>query len=79
MDGVKMNQDSLVRRLRGKSGTKVNVEVKRVGVKDLVSFDIRRDKIPVKSIDVSFMINDTTGYIKLSKFTRTSYKEFMEA
>jgi len=77
--GVKMNQDSLVRRLRGKSGTKVNVEVKRVGVKDLVSFDIRRDKIPVKSIDVSFMINDTTGYIKLSKFTRTSYKEFMEA
>ena len=77
--GVKMNQDSLVRRLRGKSGTNVRVGVKRYGVKDLVSFDIKRDKIPVKSVDVSYMINDTLGYIKLSKFTRTSHSEFMES
>lgn len=77
--GVNMNQDSLVSRLRGKSGTMVNVSVKRVGVNELVGFDIKRDKIPVKSLDVSYMINDTTGYIKLSKFTRTSYKEFMDA
>jgi carboxyl-terminal processing protease len=77
--GIKMNQDSLVSRLRGKSGTMVNVSVKRVGVKDLIGFDIKRDKIPVKSLDVSYMINDTTGYIKLSRFTRTSYKEFMDA
>src|SRR5690606_5212441 len=43
------------------------------------SFDITRDKIPMKSVDVHYMINDTLGYIKLSKFTRTSYTEFMEA
>lgn len=77
--GVKMDQDSLVTRLRGKSGSKVNVEIKRVGVKNLISFDIKRDKIPVKSLDVAFMINDTTGFIKLSKFTKTSYMEFMSA
>jgi carboxyl-terminal processing protease len=76
--GVKMPQDSLIGKLRGESGSVVNVMVKRMGVKDLVSFDITRDKIPVKSVDVAYMINDTTGYIKLSKFTKTSYQEFME-
>ncbi len=77
--GVKMNQDSLVTRLRGKSGTMVKVDVKRVGVDGLISFDIKRDKIPVKSVDVAYMIDDTLGYIKLSKFSRTSHKEFTEA
>jgi carboxyl-terminal processing protease len=77
--GIKMDQDSLVSKLRGKSGSVVNVEVMRVGVKNLISFDIKRDKIPVKSLDVSYMINDTTGYIKLSKFTKTSYMEFVSA
>ncbi|MGE0091321.1 MAG: S41 family peptidase [Bacteroidales bacterium] len=77
--GVKMDQDSLVKRLRGKSGSVVKVDVKRMGFDKLVSFDITRDKIPVKSIDVAYMVNDTLGYMKLSKFTRTSYTEFMEA
>ena len=77
--GIKMSQDSLVSRLRGKSGSMVTVSVKRIGVDKLISFDIKRAKIPVKSIDVSYMINDTLGYVKLSKFTRTSYNEFMEA
>ncbi|NCB18745.1 MAG: S41 family peptidase [Bacteroidia bacterium] len=77
--GVQMIQDSLVKRLRGKSGTIVKVDVKRMGSDKLISFDITRDKIPMKSVDVHYMINDTLGYIKLSKFTRTSYTEFMEA
>jgi carboxyl-terminal processing protease len=77
--GIKMKQDSLVKKLRGKSGTLVKVDVKRNGLDKLVSFDIKRDKIPVKSVDVAYMINDTLGYVKLSKFTRTSHKEFMEA
>lgn len=77
--GVKMSQDTLVSFLRGKSGSMVNVSVKRMGVDKLISFDIKRDKIPIKSVDVSYMINDTLGYVKLSKFTRTSYSEFMEA
>lgn len=77
--GVKMEQDSLVKRLRGKSGTIVKVDILRIGNNKLISFDITRDKIPVKSVDVNYMINDTLGYIKLSKFTRTSYSEFMSA
>ncbi|MBR6270418.1 MAG: S41 family peptidase, partial [Bacteroidales bacterium] len=46
---------------------------------DPIPFDIIRDKIPQKSVDVAFMLNDTTGYVKLSKFSRTSYLEFVKA
>ena len=77
--GVKMPQDSMVSRMRGPSGTKVLIEVKRSGVADLVPFEIVRDKIPMKSVDCAFMVNDTTGYIRLSKFARTTYDEFMTA
>ena len=76
--GVKLNQDSLVKRLKGPQGSKVNIEVMRDGLDELVPFTLKRDKIPVKSVDVAFMINDTLGYIKLAKFARTSYKEFVE-
>lgn len=72
--GVKMSQDSLVKMMRGPSGTTVNLTVQRDGQK--VDFEIQRGKIPVKSIDVAYMIDDTTGYIKLSKFTKMSYMEF---
>lgn len=75
--GVRMPQDSMVRMMRGPSGTDVNLEILREG--EMVSFTITRGVIPVKSVDVSFMLDDTTGYIKLSKFTRTSYLEFMSA
>lgn len=75
--GVKFPQDSMIRLLRGVSGSKVNVKVKRE--KETVDFTIVRGKIPVKSIDVAYMINDTTGYIKLSKFSKSTYMEFLEA
>lgn len=77
--GVKINQDSLVKLLKGPRGSKVHVEVKRDNLAELVPFDIIRDKIPVKSVDVALMIQDSLGYVKLSKFSRTSYKEFLKA
>lgn len=77
--GVKMNQDSLVKLLKGPQGSKVHVEVKRDNLAELVPFDIIRDKIPVKSVDVALMVQDSLGYVKLSKFSRTSYKEFLKA
>ena len=77
--GVKMHQDSLVKRLRGASGSTVKVGIKRGGAKELVHFDIKRDKIPVKSVDVGYMVDDSTGYIKLSKFSKTSHEEFLSA
>lgn len=77
--GRKMPQDSMMLYMRGKEGTKVNISVKREGEPNLISFNITRGKIPLNSVDVSFMINDTTGYIKLSKFARTTYSEFLSA
>jgi len=73
--GKGVPQDSLVKMMRGPSGTEVNLEVLRDG--EAVPFTITRGIIPVKSVDVAYMMNDTTGYVKLSKFTRTSYQEFM--
>ena len=63
--------------MKGPKGTKVKITVSRDGT--LIPFDITRDKIPVHCIDAAFMVNDTTGYIKLSKFTRTTYVEFLAA
>ena len=77
--GVNMPQDTMVRLMRGKKGTKVLISVEREGEKEPVVFEIIRDKIPQKSVDVAFMLNDTTGYIKLSKFSRTSYIEYLKA
>ena len=75
--GTKTPQDTMVRMMKGPKGTKVRITVSRAGTD--IPFDITRDKIPVHCIDAAFMVNDTTGYIKLSKFTRTTYVEFLEA
>ena len=75
--GVKTPQDSMVRLMKGPAGTKVKITVSRDGL--VIPFDIVRDKIPMHCVDADFMINDTTGYIKLSKFSRTTYKEFKAA
>lgn len=75
--GTKTPQDSMIRRMKGPSGTTVKIHVNRDG--EQVTFDITRGKIPVHSIDAAFMIDETTGYIKLAKFSRTTYKEFAEA
>ena len=75
--GNKTPQDSMVRLMKGPSGTKVKITVNRDGA--LIPFEITRAKIPVNCVDAAFMINDTTGYIKLSKFTRTTHKEVSQA
>lgn len=75
--GVKTPQDSMVRLMKGPSGSKVKITVSRSGA--VIPFDITRGKIPVNSVDAAFMVNDTTGYIRLSKFSRTTYSEFSKA
>ncbi len=77
--GVKITNDKVMKLLRGKKGTKVKVGIFRKGEPDLVYFTITRDKIPIFSIDVSYMLSGKTGYIKISQFGRTTYKEFLEA
>ena len=77
--GTQTPQDTMVRLMKGKRGTKVMIYVKREGVPDLIQFPITRGVIPVNSVDVAFMLNDTTGYIKLSKFAKSTYLEFLKA
>ena len=74
--GVKFPQDSMVRRMKGPAGTRVKITVKRE--KETIPFDITRAKIPLHSIDAAFMLDDTTAYIRLSKFSATTHKEFVK-
>lgn len=75
--GVKFPQDSMVRRMKGPSGSKVTITVGRD--KDVIPFEITRGTIPTHSVDAAFMVSDTTGYLRLSKFARTTYNEFLQA
>ena len=77
--GMNLPSDSIVGRLRGPKGTRVKVEISRRNVKDLLSFDIVRDNIPLYSVDVAYMINSDIGYLKLNKFSATTEEEFIEA
>lgn len=75
--GNRTPQDTMVSLMKGHAGSKVRITVDRSG--EAIAFDITRGKIPVKSVDAAFMLNDTTGYIRLSKFSRTTYSEFVSA
>ena len=75
--GVHFPQDSMVRRIKGVAGSKVTVTVKR-GT-EVIPFEITRGKIPTYSVDAAFMVSDTTGYLRLSKFSRTTETEFLKS
>lgn len=77
--GVKMGNQEVVKRLRGPKGTDVNVKIQRRGVPGLMEFRIVRDKIPITSIDASYMVTHNVGYIRLSRFGVTSGTEFKMA
>lgn len=65
--------------LRGEKGSQVTIKVKRSNSSDPVTFDITRGDIPVTSVDASYMIDDKTGYLKVNRFSRTTYPEFLQA
>jgi carboxyl-terminal processing protease len=77
--GKKITNQFVFDRLRGKKGTIVNISIYRTGRKDLLDFTIVRDKIPINSIDASFIIEPGIGYINLTRFSGTSMKEFTDA
>jgi len=76
--GVKMPREEIMRRLRGPKGTKVVLGVVRRGVDGVLSFTVKRDKIPIKSIDAAYMIRPGVGYIRIGNFGATTHDEFME-
>jgi carboxyl-terminal processing protease len=77
--GVGMSTAGVQKRLRGPKGTTVTILVYRRGEKDLLEFKITRDKIPVNSLDASYMLSADIGYIKLSRFSEQTATEFDQA
>lgn len=78
--GVKMGTEDIKKRLKGPKGTKVNLEVCRRGVNELLHFTVTRDRIPVYSLVAAYMVEGTDiGYIKLDRFALTTHDEFVEA
>jgi len=77
--GIKIENSGVIKLLKGPRGTKVNIKVVRKGVRGLLDFTITRDKIPLFSIDAPYMVNEHTGYLKITRFAKTTYPEFLEA
>jgi carboxyl-terminal processing protease len=76
--GVKMSKEEIMRRLRGPKGTIADLRVMRPGIKDLLTFKVKRDKIPVHTVDASYMLRPGIGYIRVGSFGATTYDEFLE-
>ena len=77
--GVNMSKEEIMKRLRGPKGTKVHLGVIRSGIKDKLQFTVVRDKIPVHSIDATYMIRPGIGYIRIGNFGAQTYDEFIES
>lgn len=76
---TKIGMDDVMKMLRGDKGTHVSVTVKRSNTKQPITFEITRDDIPVESIDAAYMIEPNVGFIRISKFARNTYSEFLQA
>ena len=77
--GVKMARIDIMKKLRGKKGTKVKLGIVRRGVKDVLTFIVTRAKIPVHTINASYMIRPNVGYIRIESFGMKTHDEFMTA
>jgi carboxyl-terminal processing protease len=77
--GVKITNNDVLRKLKGKKGTKVNISIFRKGVKGLLDYTIIRDVIPIYSLDVSYMVESSIGYIRLNNFSATTHDEMTKA
>ncbi len=77
--GQNMDTNKVMAMLRGKTGTTVNIGVLRGKEKQLRHFEVARDKIPINSVDAAYKLNDQTVYVKISRFSAKTYKEFLGA
>lgn len=77
--GTAVDNNFVFKRLRGDKGTMVTVAVKRRGRRKLIDYSLYRDRIPINSIDASFLADEKVGYIKLNRFSRTTMDEFRKA
>jgi carboxyl-terminal processing protease len=79
VSAIKITREDVPKKLRGQKGTKVKLTIVRIGMKEVLEFTVTRDKIPLYSVDASFMMNNEVGYVKVSRFAATTYDEFMTA
>jgi len=77
--GIGITNNDVFQKLRGREGTEVDIEVIRHGREKPIPFKIIRGKIPLYSVDVAYMVNDSTGLIKISRFAATTFDEFHAA
>ena len=77
--GKKVTNERAMRTLKGPKGSQVKLGIKRTGEKDLLHFNITRGDIPQNTVDAAYMVNDDIGYVKVSKFGRTSHVELLNA
>ena len=77
--GVKMSTEEIMSRLRGPKGSVVKLTIIRRDIDEPLTFEVKRDKIPIYSLDASYMITPTTGYIRLNKFGANTIEEFQAA
>jgi carboxyl-terminal processing protease len=75
--GKRIPDEKIMGMLKGPRGTIVKVKIQRNGLKELIPFEITREKIPIYSVDVDYMVNEHTGYIKVNTFAMTTFEEFM--
>lgn len=76
--GDNIDFEGILTKLKGEKGTKVEVGIQRLASNEVLHFSVVRDKIPVKSVEVAYMIDDKTGLVKINRFTANTYQEFME-
>lgn len=76
LTGPKLNSQLIFKALRGKSGSEVRLLIKRNSQKNLLTFNLKRDRIPSFSVSAGYMINANTGLIKVDRFSETTFKEF---
>ena len=76
--GIGITNREVINRLRGSRGSKVAVSIRRRGTTALIDYNITREEIPILSIDIAYMVNDSIGYIKISRFSATTYDEYLK-
>lgn len=77
--GKSITNEKVIKKLRGAKDTKVKIAVKRLGTKELLKYAVTRGDIPVNSVDISYMIAPSIGFIKVNKFAENTYSEFLNA
>ncbi len=79
LSGPGVTNAQVYKLLRGKRGTKVDLAIERVGINDKMDFHVIRDRIPTYSVDAAYMVDQEIGYIKVSRFSETTFDEFKSA